>query len=56
MWIKQIINYDKDEVESDVIVTDGKFEMTCYVLYCENNVATPILSCRCLIVVFCNKN
>ena len=38
MWIKQIIKYYEGDVEADVIVTDGRFELMCYALYCENNV------------------
>lgn len=38
MWIKQIDMWDDDEIEADVTVTDGKFELTCYALYCENSV------------------
>lgn len=36
MFIKKIYQYYADELEADVIVSDGNFELLCYALYCEN--------------------
>ncbi len=38
MYIKKIVKYYEDELEADVIVTDGSYELLCYALSCENQV------------------
>ena len=36
MFIRKIIDYDKDVGEADILVTDGQYEIICYVQLFEN--------------------
>ncbi|MDE7454209.1 MAG: hypothetical protein K2M64_00065 [Clostridia bacterium] len=38
MYIKKIIKLDKDDIDADIIVSDGKFDLLCYAWECENSV------------------